>query len=410
MREAHAVGVAAKKRAFTLVELLVVIAIIGVLIALLLPAVQAAREAARRMQCTNHLKQFGLAVHNVHDAKNRLPSHGWPATDYCLPYAIPGVNNGERLHGTDIYSVHIALLPFIEQSALHDKLVSQLSNAKQKGTEPDNYTPVPWRDYCQDASDTYVFSAFAATISVFLCPSDSEGGSSGTRIIDQGDPGTGNRPGRTNYRVNNFGDANAPQDWYGRGVFCSERPDRTEWVGKRTFASITDGLSNTIGFSEACISRSNDSRYRSATVKMTSFPDNFVPSTCSVFRGKNGVIDETQSGINGIFAANGYRWADSRQVHTAFNTMLPPNAPSCSNDDAEWFALQTASSYHSGGVNACLMDGAVKFVSETIDCGVQTACNGVSGHGGYDRDLSTPSTFGVWGAMGSRLGGESVSF
>ncbi|MDR0869415.1 MAG: DUF1559 domain-containing protein [Planctomycetaceae bacterium] len=394
---------------FTLVELLVVIAIIGVLIALLLPAVQAAREAARRMQCTNHLKQIGLSVHNVHDSKQRLPSHGWPAADYCLPYAVAGVNDGQRLHGADVLSVFVALLPFIEQQALHESFVSQMTVAQKKGGD-DPHTPTPWRDYCQNDADVYVTSAFAASISYFLCPSDGEGPTSGmNRVVNQGDPGNGSNPGRTNYLCNNFGDINAPQDWYGRGVFCSERPDRTQWVGKRTFAAISDGLSNTIGFSEGCISRSGDSRYKSATVTMSAFPDNFVPSNCSVFRGQNGTIDTTVSGYVGAASGNGRRWGDNRQSYTGFNTMLPPNSPSCANENWEWFALHTASSYHPGGVNVALMDGAVKFISETVNSGIQTACNGPSGHGGYDRDLSTASTFGVWGAIGTRNCNESVA-
>ncbi|GHT38205.1 hypothetical protein FACS189427_12150 [Planctomycetales bacterium] len=101
VKTAHAVGVAAKKRAFTLVELLVVIAIIGVLIALLLPAVQAAREAARRMQCTNHLKQVGLGVHNFHDTRNGLV----PAAIYHVKPSFWGL-----------------IFPYIEQQQLYDIL------------------------------------------------------------------------------------------------------------------------------------------------------------------------------------------------------------------------------------------------------------------------------------------------
>jgi prepilin-type N-terminal cleavage/methylation domain-containing protein len=101
---------AMKKRAFTLVELLVVIAVIGVLIALLLPAVQAAREAARRMQCSNHLKQIGIGLHNFHDTKNGLP-----------PYFIETVKPG----------FWVTLIPYIEQQSAYNFIDSfELSGVK----------------------------------------------------------------------------------------------------------------------------------------------------------------------------------------------------------------------------------------------------------------------------------------
>ena len=104
-------------RAFTLVELLVVIAIIGILIALLLPAVQAAREAARRMQCTNNLKQMGLAVHNFHDARKGLP----PSTIGYIPGTLgPGHNPNA--------SFWVLLLPYIEQNATYEILADKTNN------------------------------------------------------------------------------------------------------------------------------------------------------------------------------------------------------------------------------------------------------------------------------------------
>lgn len=105
-----------RKRGFTLVELLVVIAIIGILIALLLPAVQAAREAARRSQCTNNLKQLGLALHNFHDVNNRLP-----ASSHDPIFLDPTYRDyrGER----DKWSYLVLILPYIEQKALYDDLV-----------------------------------------------------------------------------------------------------------------------------------------------------------------------------------------------------------------------------------------------------------------------------------------------
>ncbi|MDR1958420.1 MAG: DUF1559 domain-containing protein, partial [Planctomycetaceae bacterium] len=104
------------KTAFTLVELLVVIAIIGILIALLLPAVQAAREAARRMQCSNHLKQWGLGLHTHHDAFNKFPSTLYQVTGGCGPESRSTSYRKERL------SFVYPLLPYIEQTAIYDNI------------------------------------------------------------------------------------------------------------------------------------------------------------------------------------------------------------------------------------------------------------------------------------------------
>src|SRR3954468_24993586 len=98
------------RRGFTLIELLVVIAIIGVLVALLLPAVQAAREAARRVQCVNNLKQVGLALHGYHDAHNTFPAGGWIAL-FGQP-ATANMNSGWSA----------SVLPWLEQRALYDGL------------------------------------------------------------------------------------------------------------------------------------------------------------------------------------------------------------------------------------------------------------------------------------------------
>src|SRR5215218_3917150 len=111
-----------KRNAFTLVELLVVIAIIGVLVALLLPAVQAAREAARRMQCSNHMKQIGLALQNYHDTFQSLP-YGARARYVNTSSSTPPNQNWGP-------SWYVGLLPFAEQKPLSDLMESgMLQNA-----------------------------------------------------------------------------------------------------------------------------------------------------------------------------------------------------------------------------------------------------------------------------------------
>ncbi|MDR2704558.1 MAG: DUF1559 domain-containing protein, partial [Planctomycetaceae bacterium] len=144
------------KKAFTLVELLVVIAIIGVLIAMLLPAVQAAREAARRMQCTNKLKQLGIALHNYHDTNDSVHARA------CGPY-------GKRLSGNnDRFSGVIGILPFLEQQSLYERFCS---NEMSLGTS------LATGAYLHPAHWENMPSTFLMTVNVpaFLCPSDGYG-------------------------------------------------------------------------------------------------------------------------------------------------------------------------------------------------------------------------------------------
>jgi len=196
------------RRGFTLVELLGVIAIIGILIALLLPAVQAAREAARRSQCTNNLKQLAIAMHNYHDINKRLPLAATMA----------------RYSGYDSYDGHSwysRTLPFIEQQPLYDK--------------------INWNVIVGGNNHPEMRGAF---LSVHHCPSDYQ--------IIQEDTSTTWRIQRTNYCVN-FGNTRYNQQDY-NGVTAAGAPFALDWVC-HAFADITDGLSNTLLLAEVLVPR-----------------------------------------------------------------------------------------------------------------------------------------------------------
>ncbi len=203
----------AARRGFTLVELLVVIAIIGVLVALLLPAIQAARESARASQCKNHLKQLGLAVHQYHDTMGRLPA-GWTANQ---PEGVPG------------WGWSAALLPYLEQRSLDESLKRHLSIA-DPANQQSRETVLPVL-LCGSDPHPKVFTIFGGAAEA----EGDEEESFATNI----DAGTAMfRIARSNY-VGVFGVSEIEEaPAAGEGVFF--------FLSRTRFAEITDGLSNTL--------------------------------------------------------------------------------------------------------------------------------------------------------------------
>ena len=356
------------RRGFTLVEILVVIMIIGILLALLLPAVQQARATAQRTQCQNKLKQIGLALHQYHDTYNKFP------------YGRGGTTNGTRIFtNRETMSGLVALLPYLEETALYESISNRYENA-------DGFVFTPWGKHPDEFAGDPIYPLWDYPVSAFICPADGNGDPSKKDINDFG---------RVNY-VMSRGDTIYNNDFVPqpRGVFG--------FVKQNSFEDISDGTSNTIMFSERLVATNDNytqvktgiARDRGAIggTGLGSMPQG-DPSRCAVTKGMNNQLlyDIVPRPVSGL------RWCDGRPVYTGFTTVLPPNAPSCVSTLEWWYwGIFTPSSNHPGGVNGLMADASVHFISETIDVGDLTLPETVSG----------PSPYGVWGAMGSRSGGE----
>jgi prepilin-type processing-associated H-X9-DG protein len=343
--------------------LLVVIAIIGVLIALLLPAVQSAREAARRAQCTNHLKQLGLALHNYESATQALP---W--------------GDGPDLWNQ--WSSFALMTPYMEQGTVFSALNFQ------------------WGQ--QNPATGANTTAQRMTLSFLQCPSDEDLLTS-TDGHNSYAANAGSAPA-TFYDWNNTNAFNGLFGWSGRPQFspvpgvapASGNLVKTKPAVK--LADIRDGTSNTAAFSERV---KGIGVFSNPTV-----PDLRTPSATPVQLAKpsnNTDLNSPQTfyelcratGPNlpgAVFTPNYYPtgsfWHNGGFCNTRYSHIMPPNNHSCNYGAARWGGDSggafTATSRHPGGVNVCMSDGSVRFVKSTV---------------------SPP----VWWALGSRAGGEVIS-
>lgn len=307
-----------KRRAmlgFTLIELLVVVAILAVLIALLLPAIQQAREAARRSQCSNNLKQLGLAVHNYHDAHLTLPL---AASDSLFAF-----------------SAQAQILPYVGQANLHGLIDFEQPLLSGPAWSP-TLTPVN-----STATDNIV--------SLFLCPSDA-----GEVYYTEDD---GGRWAGANYMVNA-----GP----GTGLTYCSRADTGGlfWRGSHVpMQRITDGTSKTILFAEALFGdRQPDSLELSDPQRQMKRVSGGAPCSAPA----EELVTQVASRYEGRRAG---QWIRNITYHTFINGFYPPNhsQPDVSHHGE---AITAARSLHGGGVNVSLADGSVRFVSDSIDLAI----------------------------------------
>ncbi len=353
------------RQGFTLVELLVVIAIIGILVGLLLPAVQAAREAARRTQCANNLKQIALAVLNYESSTKRLP-------------ALAHDGNGTAATGMGAaagrsYSWVISVLPYIEQGPAYDAIMAQ---AKPGGPG----LPSPW----SVGTSPFEENVWKKDIPALRCASD-------TQPDDRSES-----PSLLNYK------ACVGDDYYQNHF----RPDQSNTDSRGVFqrnrylniSAVIDGTSNTILFGEAIAGGQPDDVLGGVALSMKSWN----PAACQARRSPTNPKKITAP-FRAAFRPTGGRAWDGRPYYCGFATMVAPNGPSCNWGDPDGNEhMGTLSSRHTGGGQVSLVDGSVRFVSQTIDVGNQTV-----------DDIQAPgsrlSPYGVWGAMGSAGGRETVS-
>lgn len=339
------------RKGFTLIELLVVIAIIATLVAILLPAVQQAREAARRSTCKNNLKQLGLAMHNYHDTHGVFPSR-----------VIGGRTGGPSSCDTwwNAPSGYVGMMPYLEQSAAFDQW-----SALIKGNTQDC-----WWAY----ADGNTMEGIKFQMPTLLCPSDVGGRTDRNAMI-------------TNYAFV-CGDNRRESDTANRprGMFG--------FASNRKIADVLDGTSNTLAFTEIVRLTGPRDQGDVAVVDMSDAVDS--PANCrntSGYVGKRYTPDtrEMSDDKPGSLALAGV------SVIVSVTTAVTPNGPSCTPFHWYWEAtMNTAQSRHTGGVQGVLVDGSVRFISDNIDGGDQNAVKPSSG----------PSPYGVWGALGTVAAGE----
>jgi len=344
-----------QRRGFTLIELLVVIAIIAVLISLLLPAVQKVREAAARTKCENNLKQIGLALHNYEGAYGKFP----PARN---PFSPPPPL---------VYSSLARILPFVEQTSLGQMIDFTTPPLYFNGTTP-------------PSAGTY--AASISVVNLWLCPSDNiQGvvpGDVSLAVTPNGALSPTDHYAGTNYLCC-VGSGSAAAAW---GKYANSDGMFGQVAIK--MLDVTDGLSNTVAFSESTLGLGGPAEPAGATPtlqdagrQVLTLPGSTVTSDVNCGYGTS---PGAPPGGGYWSSARGAKWINGHYADANYNHFLLPNDPrwDCSNASHNP-GLAAARSLHPGGVNVLLGDGAVRFVTNTV-------------------------AFDVWQALSTRSGGEVV--
>lgn len=357
MRMRH--GMFRRPKGFTLVELLVVIAIIGVLVGLLLPAVQAAREAARRMSCSNNIRQVGLAIQNFEAARKKLPpssinlsgtgAASVTVRDQLREFKKDGVDGSQNGHYANQCFLTL-ILPFIEATTV--------LNASSAGAPGGYNSKLDWWDPQNRA-------AASIPIPIYICPS-----SPGERFVDTTRLGAADRgrfagsagdwrPATSDYMAVNRG------NWNGAGavwnVLTGNNPPYPGDAGVRggmatneftKFAAITDGLSNTITFSEA---GARPARY-SGNIRIEEYAGGTNPYMNGPWAHQGNDI-----AVDGAWFNAGATPPQYGNISSVTNAGAANKCSLNCTNQGEIYA------FHGSGAHAGLADGSVQFLSQSID-------------------------------------------
>jgi len=338
----HADDCVSRARGMTLIELLVVVSVVAVLVAITLPAVYAAREASRRAWCQSNLRQIGMAL------------QGYAADHSVLPFGVGADNDGAfaQFASPDSrrFSLQTQILPYVEQSALFNQI-----NFAMSPFFPDMTGDPKVVTGCGPNE-----TAARSSIELFLCPSDSDRMSQ--RLW-----------GKNNYR------SCSGSSWAGRagnGLFGQ--------ITSVRFSQIADGLSNTAAFGERIRGDDDD-----ALVDMDSDLFGFMrPGTTEqTFRQWCETLTAAKAATLILHDSNaGHTWLEGNMTWTRYNHFMPPGRQSCKQHLTWDGVAMTANSRHSRGVNLLLADGAVRFVSNSVDAKAWQALGTIAGGEMIERE------------------------